>query len=525
MERKSFLRKLATAVFVLGMLACTKENDGTVSFKPDTGDTGSETTEDVLPTPLPEELYSPSEKPKLYKPIMVEVSTSNTKKENRKWKENKTRILPYLSNFTPDTTTARYKSITNKWGSNTQLPQRTATGRFHVEKIGDRWWIIDPEGYMHYNRSVTSVRKGSSSRNESSWNNRFGSDAKWLATTQAELAAIGFHGSAAFCTDTYELIQTHNRTYPNAPMTLAPSFGFLSQFRQQRGHAYPDGNSYTAAALVFHDDWEDFCLSYIKSALKPYLNDPNVLGFFSDNEIAFAGSSSGNGSENHILTRCLKIADHTHPAYLAAEKFVREELGKEPTDPTYWAENCQFTGVIAEKYYKGVKEALKQVDPGMMYLGTRLHGEIKGIQGVVEAAGRWCDIVSINYYGQWSPQLGTRVKEWGEWAQAPFIVTEFYTKGIDDSDLNNESGAGFAVRTQKERAYAYQHFTLGLLEATNCVGWHWFKYQDDDGTDNDSKPANKGIYNNYYKMFPYLGTYMKALNYNVYDLIDFFDNK
>ena len=186
--------------------------------------------------------------------------------------------------------------------------------------------------------------------------------------------------------------------------------------------------------------------------------------------------------------------------------------------------NSEFAGRLAELYYKGVKEAIKEIDPGMMYLGTRLHGPPKYLQHVVAAAGKYCDIISINYYSRWSPELTTYVKQWGEdWADAPFMVTEFYTKGVEDSDLNNQSGAGFSVPTQNDRAYAYQHFTLGLLEAKNCVGWHWFKYQDDDGTDNSSKPANKGVYDNYYEMYPYLSKFMKEVNYNVYNLIEYFD--
>ena len=135
-----------------------------------------------------------------------------------------------------------------------------------------------------------------------------------------------------------------------------------------------------------------------------------------------------------------------------------------------------------------------------------------------------CDIISINYYSRWSPELDTYVKYWGEWADKPFLVTEFYTKGIEDSDLPNSSGAGFAVPTETDRAYAYQHFTLGLLEAKNCVGWHWFKYQDDAPEDNSGQGCNKGIFDNDYKMYQKLARFMKAINLNVYELTEFFDN-
>lgn len=511
-------RTVAVAVSLL--ILCTSCYKDPV-VRPHKPDTDKSDTEDVLPTPMPKEAYSPSLKGYPYLPVTVKYSTSNSRPVV--WKEEKARILPYLLNFTPDTTIERYRSVTNKWGSRTDWPKHDATGRFRVEKVGDRWWIIDPEGYMHFNRCVTSFRKGSSARNDVGWKSRFVSDADWVAKTQAELAGIGFHGTGAFCTDAYQLIQKHNSAHPEAPLTLAPSFGFLSQFRTTVG-GYPGGNSANAAGLVFYDGWDAFCKNYVKNGdVKPYLKDPNVLGIFSDNEIDFTSASSNNETA-YLLFRLLNISDASNPARVAAEKWCREVLGKDPSvhSKIYYADNCRFAGYVAEKYYSAVKAALNEADPGMMYLGTRLHGTPKYIQEVVEAAGKYCDIVSINYYSRWSPELTTSVKDWATWANKPFIVSEFYTKGIEDSDLDNTSGAGFGVPTQKERAYAYQHFTLGLLEAPNCVGWHWFKYQDDDGKDNDGKPVNKGVYDNSYKMYPYLGKYMKAVNLNVYDLIKFF---
>ena len=466
-----------------------------------------------LPTPGEMQAYSPSLLGKPYRPIKVKYSSQFPPVAS--WTEANTRIVAYMGEYKPSIKTeSDYKAITNKYGSLTTGAKQQATGRFYVKKVNGRWWIIDPEGYPHYERSVTSLRYGSSSRNKEAWNKRFGNDNMWLSKTQAELASIGFHGTGAFCTNTYSKIQAHNQSNPNAPMTLAPSFGFLSQFRSQNGHAYPGNTSDNELGLVLYSDWADFCKSYIRSAMASYLNDANVLGFFSDNEINFSSQNS------RILDRFLKLTDRTDIAYLEAKKFMEEKNATSVTDNL----NSEFAGRLAELYYKGVKEAIKEIDPGMMYLGTRLHGTPKYLQHVVAAAGKYCDIISINYYSRWSPELTTYVKQWGEdWADAPFMVTEFYTKGVEDSDLNNQSGAGFSVPTQNDRAYAYQHFTLGLLEAKNCVGWHWFKYQDDDGTDNSSKPANKGVYDNYYEMYPYLSKFMKEVNYNVYNLIEYFD--
>ena len=46
----------------------------------------------------------------------------------------------------------------------------------------------------------------------------------------------------------------------------------------------------------------------------------------------------------------------------------------------------------------------------------------------------------------------------------PFIVTEWYAKGMD-SGMANTTGAGFVVKTQADRGRFYQNFTLGLLES------------------------------------------------------------
>ena len=107
------------------------------------------------------------------------------------------------------------------------------------------------------------------------------------------------------------------------------------------------------------------------------------------------------------------------------------------------------------------------------------------------------------------------------------MITEFYTKGMD-SGMANTTGAGFTVRTQLDRGYAYQHFCLGLLQSPYCVGWHWFKYQDNDptakGVDPSNIDSNKGIINNEYQWYTPLVEKMKQVNEQVYSLIDFYDN-
>ncbi len=54
-----------------------------------------------------------------------------------------------------------------------------------------------------------------------------------------------------FCTDTYSLIQIHNAAHPSSPLTLAPSFAFLSKFKSEKSNNYPGGSDENMQVLCF----------------------------------------------------------------------------------------------------------------------------------------------------------------------------------------------------------------------------------------------------------------------------------
>ncbi|MCX6267333.1 MAG: hypothetical protein NTW16_08265 [Bacteroidetes bacterium] len=62
----------------------------------------------------------------------------------------------------------------------------------------------------------------------------------------------------------------------------------------------------------------------------------------------------------------------------------------------------------------------------------------------------------------------------------------------------------------------------------NCVGWHWFRYMDNDPTDStadeSNNDSNKGIVDNYYEYYQPLAHHMKKLNMNRYKVIRYFDH-
>jgi hypothetical protein len=140
------------------------------------------------------------------------------------------------------------------------------------------------------------------------------------------------------------------------------------------------------------------------------------------------------------------------------------------------------------------------------------------------AVGPWLDVAAVNYYGEWGPQRED-IQGWSEALRRPVMLTEWYSKALDAPRLANTKGAGWVVRTQADRARYYQHFALGAYEVPALVGFHYFKYMDDDADSvalDSAGGANKGLYQADGSPWPELLAAAGAVNRQVYPLIDFF---
>ncbi|MCX6328554.1 MAG: hypothetical protein NTZ85_03420 [Bacteroidia bacterium] len=71
--------------------------------------------------------------------------------------------------------------------------QANSTGFFHAEKIVDRWWCIDPEGYCYFNVALNSISMGGSERNKQALKNKYGTPENWIYQTIKMLQENGFN--------------------------------------------------------------------------------------------------------------------------------------------------------------------------------------------------------------------------------------------------------------------------------------------------------------------------------------------
>ncbi|MDT3401935.1 hypothetical protein [Mucilaginibacter terrae] len=421
------------------------------------------------------------------------------------WKEYPTRTIKTLDGYTDNKVRLdNYCGRTDK--------KAKATGFYYVTQINGRWWSVDPLGNLFICVGMNSVQIGTSDRNKIAFDKNFSSVADWAVKTSSMLNEYGFNACGAW-SNYKELrsIKPDKKVAYTVMLDFMGSYGRKKGAFQESGHlGYPDNTIF-----VFDPEFETYANEYAKQ-ITDNAGDKNLYGYFSDNEMPF---------RRLTLDSYLGKKDTTDAGFQAATKWLNERKLTQ-TDITDQVRN-EFLGFVVDRYFSIVSKAIRKNDPNHMYLGCRFHSYEKNVPEVFKAAGKYVDVISVNYYNEWTPQA-KHLDNWTSWSGRPVIITEWYVKG-EDSGMGNYSGAGWVVKTQEDRGLFYQNFTLGLLESGNCVGWHWFKYQDNDPTNTKVDPsntdANKGILDNEYQAYKPLVQKMQELNNAVYSLTDYFDKR
>ena len=427
------------------------------------------------------------------------------------WTQFPTRGVGTLPGYT-----ARHDDVLSTYGG-LKARQLAASGFFRVEKTGARWWLVDPEGHPFFNLAIVAVQlPATSAAVNTALQEKFGSAPRWAEVTAKLLRAHGFNGTGAW-SDTKALRAT------SQPSAYTRMWNFMGAYGDRRGGTFqePGHKGYPKGCIfVFDPEFAAFCDDYARR-LAETKDDPWLLGHFSDNELPF---------RKETLENFLTLPEND-PGRKAAEQWLAQRRASAPpgstSPPIDDTARRDFLGFVAERYLQITTAAMRKYDPNHLCLGPRFHGYELDAAPVFAAAGRHLDVIAINYYRAWSPDR-ERMQRWAERSGRPFLITEWYAKGMD-SGYANKSGAGWTVKTQQDRGRFYQNFGLGLIESRACVGWHWFKYMDNDPADTSADPSNrdsnKGIVTLTFTPYAPLLEAMKELNQQVYSLADYFDRE
>ena len=420
----------------------------------------------------------------------------------------------------------------NRYGGWAVGPQLKATGRFRTEKVGVKWWLVDPEGRLFW--SFGPVRVTASS-GMTPMNGDTGTPRRGCALPDrdcffAELPpppdAPGATPLSKFWTTHDDLLlpffhaRGETRIYDLSSANLYRKYGEgyyatfadLAHRRLRSWGANTIANSSDLAICTmdctpyaervecqsrpiagshgnwwkFRDPWDESFKQGVTAALEAHgreAHDPWCIGFFVDNEINWGGTP-------HQLAEWTLQSPADQPAKVAAVEFFREKYGDIAKLNAAWTSSyadwndllhsvllpgpaakedlAAFTLVIVDAYFRRTREAVKSFDPDLLYLGCRFAGSAR--PWAIAACAKHCDVVSYNIYAE-------TVDQWRlpDGLDAPVLIGEFHFGATDRGPF----GTGVRQATdQNDRARKLKAYVRSALANPQIVGVHWHQFAD-----------------------------------------------
>ncbi len=388
------------------------------------------------------------------------------------------------------------------------------TGFFYSKKIDGKWWAISPDGHPLIAIGINSLNLRGSDRVKFTYSVKYGTPENWADDAIPLLQRYGYNGAGSWVD--VEQVRAYNERH-GAHFSYCPQLSLVSGYKDtiDRARGYHESNKLFP---VFGPGFEEYC-EQRAAELAEYKDDPNLFGYFLDNELTFA---------RDMLDHYLELPE-AEIGYLETTAWLAEN-GLTADSPLTNQVRDAFRAFVLDRYLDVTTNAIRKVDPNHMILGSRFYWNDRIYYNdnqsgmltnplVFETAGKYVDILCCNYYFRWTP-VPEEINAWTEWSGRPFMITEWYVKAAD-TGLPNITGAGWIVGTQEEKGLFYQNFALQLLESPNCVGWHWFRYQD-KGEWGKRRNSNKGVVDYDFKPYYVALKGMNELNKQVYSLRDHF---
>jgi hypothetical protein len=396
----------------------------------------------------------------------------------------------------------RWPENFSRWGGWTEK-RFDRSGFFRVQHDGERWWLVDPEGYAFWSAGMDCVRVDTTAAIDGleaalSWlpdeNDEFAAThegreearlfnylaanflrvfgaetwyEKWAQIALAELRRTGFNTVANW--SEWEIARQAGMPYvrplPNSYLNLPQVY-----------RDFPD---------VFHPDFEAAAQAFAEP-LKETADDPAFIGYFLMNEPTwgFAQETPAAGmlyNTPDCYTRRF-LADSLRQRYAsdaglsAAWKLpvTLDEVAagpwKHPLTPTAQSDLADFSAVMVERFFGTLSKACRAVDPHHLNLGIRYYTipPSWALDGM-----RYFDVFSMNCYKKRLP--AEEMAHISHILNMPILVGEWHF-GALDAGLP-ASGIGH-VRDQQERGQAFRVYQEDAAAKPWCVGTHYFILYD-----------------------------------------------
>ena len=345
------------------------------------------------------------------------------------------------------------------------------TGFFRVEKIDERWWFVDPDGFLFLSHGVDCVNpggggstrdlnkrtgmfselppeqfrqnsQGRESASFTSWNlyRRFGEDFK-QKSNELVIKRMNHWGLNTIANWSNAAVYGQNR---------------IAYTLQLRGLAM-DG-SLMGLADVYAPDFAVSMDANMKSYLPENKDNPWVVGYFVGNEPSWLGQ------EARLCD--LILAGEDRPIKAELEKFLQN--GNTPERKKTFIHNT------FRIFLQTVKTTMKRYDSNHLNLGIRF-GNLNELDGtLMEICREAFDILSFNCYDlRPNKEMMDRALRLTD---RPMIIGEYHFGTVD----RGMAQSLWQVESQQQRGVAYRYYTEQAYSHPGLIGTAYFQWCDQD---------------------------------------------
>ena len=406
----------------------------------------------------------------------------------------------------------------SRYGGWKNGPKMKATGRFRVEKVDGKWWLIDPDGYLFWSHGVVRVNPSSAvtplhSHNLPDRTFYFenlpepGSEFYQFYYTQDELLKSYYDiwgVDSTYDFSSANLYRKYGTDYRSKYAELAhvrlKSWGMntISNSSDKdiclmdrtayvdRIHVHaPVIEGTTGSSWKFADPYTPEFGESVKQQLlerSHEISDPWCIGFFVDNELKWG--------DEYYLAQCTSRAPETQAAKVAMMRWLKKKYHKVEALNSVWGTSFaswdsfmknrkavdakksapdmrEFNRQIMHKYFGTIRKVFDKVAPGLLYLGCRYS---VSNSDVIPIGAMYSDIVSFNRY-----RYELETFHLPEGVDKPVMIGEFHFGARDRGMLH---GSLIDVESQEARGEAYEQYVRTALQNPCVIGVQWHQYAD-----------------------------------------------
>ncbi|MDP3786875.1 MAG: discoidin domain-containing protein [Candidatus Omnitrophota bacterium] len=391
---------------------------------------------------------------------------------------------------------------------------------FSVKKENDKYWLIDPDGKLFISKGVNVVSPEDGAvlpkSDHYDVSSKYKNPEEWALDAISRLKKWNFNTIGSW--------SDVNTFYYDTPFT------YILYIPTGGDHRLVD---------VFDPEFKETAEKIISHKCKRFKNSRYLIGYFIDNELPWYGDWGWyTGHAPTLLDEYAKLPKGSPGKVRLIEFFKALYENEIQRFNSVWGKDCKtfeeigdidafsraysketkearesFAGIVAEEYFSVTAGYIKKYDPNHLILGVRFAGNAP--EAVITASGKYCDVISINYYCKsmvFDKQLFDNFFLLG---QKPLMITEFSYRAMENrSGDKNTAGADVTVATQNDRKVGYNKYVSQAMEFPYMVGYHWFEYfdQSPQGRSFDGENSNYGIVDIYDNEYELLTAEMARVN-------------